>query len=65
MDESTRREKRLRDVRRIFEENRFGNAELLEGWDGSDVGELVDLVTEEEFHTLLDALEKPDKQRTE
>lgn len=48
---------RIREVRRIFEEQGFGNAEMLEGWDGDDLDELADLLSEDEFQTLLDELE--------
>ena len=51
---------RIQEVKRIFEEQGFGNAELLEGWDGADLNELLDLVSEEEFQVLLDQLEVED-----
>ena len=63
MQGSAHRE-RIREVKRIFEERGFGNAEMLEGWDGSDLDELALLLTEEEFRTLLDELEGPDEDRS-
>jgi hypothetical protein len=62
MNHFTRRPDRVREVRRIFEEQGFGNGELLDGWDGVDLAELVDLLTEEEYQTLLDELE-PEEER--
>ena len=40
---------RIHTVRAIFEEEGFGNVELLEGWDGEDTQELFALLTDEEF----------------
>ena len=57
MKANTLRSQRIPEVRKIFEEHGFGNVELLEGWDGEELGELEDLLSEEEFQTLLDALE--------
>ena len=53
MEKDTRTADRAREVRRIFEEFGFGNIELLEGWDGDEIEELADLLTEEEYETLL------------
>ena len=64
MQGSTRESERIHEVRRIFQEYGFGNAELLEGWDGVDPDQLADLLSEEEFQTLLDELqarEGPDR----
>jgi len=47
---------RRREVLRIFEEQDWGNLELLDGWDGDDLDELHSLLDEEEFQTLLDEL---------
>ena len=44
----------LETIRRIFEEQRFGNAELLEGC--NDLEDLRDLLTPEEMEILLDEL---------
>lgn len=63
MNGSTKRRQRLQEVRRIFEENDFGNVELLEGWSGEELEELADILTEEEYQTLLDELEDPDEYR--
>lgn len=63
MNGSTKRKLRLQEVKQIFEECGFGNAELLEGWDGDELAELADLLTEEEFQTLLDKLAEPDGER--
>ena len=49
---------RIETVRRIFEEHDFGNVELLESWEGVDLDELADNLTEEEFQILLDELEE-------
>ena len=57
MTESTKQDDRIHEVRRIFEENGFGNAELLEGWDGERLEELEELLNEEEFQTLLDLVQ--------
>lgn len=51
-----RRGERVLEVRRIFEDLGFGNIELLEGWNGDDLEELTDFLTEEEFESLLDEL---------
>jgi hypothetical protein len=53
MDEKRKRE-RIDRARRIFEEDGWGNVELLEGWDGEDLEELRPLLTDEEFQALLD-----------
>ena len=58
MNEIKEHAERVREVRRIFEHHGFGNVELLEGWDGVDLQSLMDLLTEEEFQTLLDELEE-------
>ena len=50
----------LETVRRIFEEQGFGNAELLEAWDGEGLDYLRDLLTEEEMQVLLDELQDLD-----
>ena len=59
MKGSMSRKDRVEEVRRIFEEQGFGNAELLEGWEGDDLQELSELLSEEEFQTLLDELQDP------
>lgn len=56
---------RVHEVRRIFAEYGIGSIELLEGWDGEELEELADVLTEEEFQTLLDQLEDPDEYRTQ
>ena len=48
---------RFQAIQRIFEDNGFGNIELLESWDGDDLSELSEFLTEEEFQTLMDQLE--------
>lgn len=60
MTRETNEMDRIHEVKRIFEEQGFGNAELLEGWDGEDLDQLADLLTEEEFQTLLDELQTED-----
>ena len=47
---------RRRAVLRIFEQEGWGNLELLDGWDGEELDELKDILREEEFQTLLDRL---------
>ena len=64
METTDRRGDRIQVVRSIFQEHDFGNVELLEGWDGNDLEELCDLLTEEEFQTLLDEVENTDEFRT-
>jgi len=58
MNETAKHAERIHEVRRLFEHHGFGNAELLEGWDGIDLKQLTDLLTEEEYQTLLDSLEE-------
>lgn len=45
---------RAREIEAFFVEQGFGNVELLEGWDGEQLEDLRDLLSEEEFETLLD-----------
>lgn len=42
------------DIEAFFVEQGFGNVELLEGWDGEDLDDLRDLLTDEEFERLID-----------
>jgi len=63
MDAITQRTDRLREVQRIFEEYGFSNAELLMDWNGEELEELAEFLTEEEFQTLLDELEETDPSR--
>lgn len=49
------RERRRR-VLRIFDQESWGNLELLDGWEGEDLEELRPILSEEEFQTLLDHL---------
>ena len=49
------RERRRR-VLRIFDEESWGNLELVDGWDGDDLDELKTVLGEEEFQVLLDRL---------
>jgi hypothetical protein len=62
--QASKQRDRIRDVKRIFEEQGFGNAEMLEGWDGRDLGDLAEFLSEEEYQTLLDELEGPDEDRS-
>ena len=57
MQDAVKKRERVHEVRRIFEEYGFGNAELLEGWDGGDPAQLADLLSEAEFQQLLDELQ--------
>lgn len=57
MDKSATRTERIDEVKRIFEDFGFGDLRLLESWDGDDLGELSDFLTEDEFQTLLDELQ--------
>lgn len=52
---------RLEEVRRIFEDEGFANAALLEQWDGDDLEELRELLSDEEMQTLLDQLQDLDE----
>lgn len=54
-----RAHERRRQVLRIFQEQEWGNVELLDGWDGVDLGELRPLLDEDDFERLLLALETP------
>lgn len=56
MNESTEKSARVREVQRIFEDYGFGNIELLESWEGDDLGELSEFLSPEEFQTLVDEL---------
>lgn len=60
----TRNEPRLLQVRRIFEESGFGNIELLDEWDGHELEDLRDLLSDEEFQQLLDELQDQDGLRS-
>jgi hypothetical protein len=44
-------------VLQIFENQEWGNLELLDGWDGEDLEELRTILDEEEYQILLDQLE--------
>jgi hypothetical protein len=46
----------LAEVRRIFEEEGFENAERLEQWDGDELDELREILSEDEMEILLDQL---------
>ena len=59
-ENENRRDERIRQVQEIFEEHGFGNVELLEGWDGDDLRDLSDLLTEDELQILLDRFEDAD-----
>ena len=52
---------RVKEVRRIFEEFGFGNADLLEAWDGDRLDDLADALSEDEFQTLLDNLQEAEE----
>lgn len=54
-----RAHERRRQVVRIFQEQEWGNVELLDGWDGVDLGELRPLLDEDDYERLLLALETP------
>jgi hypothetical protein len=47
-------------VLEIFENQDWGNIELLDGWDGEDLEELRTILDEEEYQILLDQLEDLD-----
>jgi len=47
---------RRREVLRIFDQESWGNLELLDGWDGEDLDELKTILDEDEFQTLVDRL---------
>lgn len=57
---ATRALERRRQVIRIFEDQDWGNLELLDAWDGEHLDELRDLLDAEEFQTLVDQLEEDD-----
>lgn len=63
MNGRTKHSERIQEVERIFEEYGFANADVLEGWDGEDLGDLAAVLTEEEYQTLLDELEEGDESR--
>lgn len=63
MRRTPEQEDRMREVRRIFEEQGFRNLELLEEWDGHELDDLSDFLTEEEYQTLLDELADWDESR--
>ena len=65
MDGGTKRRHRVEEVQRIFEEYGFGNVELLQDWDGDELSELADFLSEEEFQTVLDRLADTDEFRAE
>lgn len=50
---------RRRQILRIFQEQEWGNVELLDGWDGVDLDELRPLLDEDDFERLMLALETP------
>jgi hypothetical protein len=55
---------RYHEVARIFQEERFGSAELLEGWGGESLDELRELLTPAEYRTLVERLrERADDKR--
>ena len=64
MKGNTAQKTRVDEVRRIFEEYDFGNFELLERWEGDDLRELAEILTEEEYQTLLDELQEQGGYRT-
>jgi hypothetical protein len=47
----------IHQVQAFFVEQGFGNVELLDGWDGKELDELSNLLTEEEFQLLIDYFE--------
>ena len=54
---------RRRRVLRIFDEESWGNLELVDAWDGEDLDELRTVLGEEEFQILLDRLADVDEGR--
>jgi hypothetical protein len=48
---------RRRQIIRIFQEQEWGNVELLDGWDGVDLAELRPLLDEDDYERLMLALE--------
>jgi len=50
---------RRRQVIRIFQQEEWGNVELLDGWDGVDLDELRPLLDEDDYERLMLALEAP------
>jgi hypothetical protein len=61
--ESHLHHERRRRVQRIFEQEDWGNLELLDGWDGEDLEELKSILNEQEFETLLDRLRDQEDDR--
>ena len=63
MTEKERRRRRIDHVLRIFQDQEWGNLELLDAWDGDDLTELRDLLSRDEFETLQDWLRGLDEER--
>ena len=63
MTEKERRRRRIGHVLRIFQDQEWGNLELLDAWDGDDLTELRDLLSRDEFETLQDRLRGLDEER--
>jgi hypothetical protein len=60
MKQQPRQIERMAEVKRIVEEYGFCQVEVFESWDGEDLNDLREFLTDDEFQTLLDELENPD-----
>jgi hypothetical protein len=56
--EGVAHKQRIAEVRRIFEEYGFGDFDLLERWEGDDLRDLCEFLSDEEYQTLLDELQE-------
>lgn len=61
--EKERRRRRRELVLRIFQDHDWGNLELLDGWDGDDLSELRDFLSQDELETLQDRLRDLEDER--
>lgn len=60
MNEQSEKLVRVEEVKRIIEEYGFAQPEAFESWDGEDLNDLREFLTDDEFQTLLDELEDPE-----
>lgn len=63
MNEHVRHKERIQDVRRILAEQGLGSFEQLDDWNGANLEDLAEFLSEEEFLTLLDRLQEQDDAR--
>jgi len=55
--EPTKQKDRKEEVERLFDEMGWEDVDRIDEWDGSDIEQLREVLTEEEFDSLLEELD--------